>query len=73
MLAVPGGWRIEGLPWPVPAAGSSAEKRLVEFPAVEIRSPNNWLAYASAAGGFFRWRKTHNLALCGITPFAVAA
>ena len=71
-LLVPGGWRIEGLPGPVRDAGPSAERRLLEFFTAEISNPNTRLAYSTAAGRFFRWCETRNLALREITPFAVA-
>ena len=71
-LLVPGGWRIEGLPRTVRAGGPSAERRLLEFFTAEISNPNTRLAYATAAGRFFRWCETRNLALREITPFAVA-
>ena len=71
-LVVPGGWRIEGLPGTVREAGPSAERRLLEFFTAKISNPNTRLAYASAAGRFFRWCETRNLALRAITPFAVA-
>ena len=71
-LVVPGGWRIEGLPGTVREAGPSAERRLLEFFTAEISNPNTRLAYAAAAGRFFRWCETRNLALREITPFAVA-
>ena len=71
-LLVPGGWRIEGLPGPIREAGPSAQRRLVEFFTAEIRNPNTRLAYAGAAGRFFQWCETRNLALREITPFAVA-
>ena len=72
-LLVPGGWRIEGLPGTVREAGPSAQRRLVEFFTAEIRNPNTRLAYAAAAGRFFAWCETRNLALGAITPFAVAS
>ena len=71
-LLVPGGWCIEGLPGTVRDAGPSAERRLLEFFTAEISNPNTRLAYASAAGRFFQWCETRNLALGEITPFAVA-
>ena len=71
-LVVPGGWRIEGLPWTVRETGPSAERRLLEFFTAEISNPNTRLAYSTAAGRFFRWCETRNLALRAITPFAVA-
>ena len=71
-LVVPGGWRIEGLPGTVREAGPSAERRLLEFFTAEISNPNTRLAYSTAAGRFFRWCETRNLALREITPFAVA-
>ena len=71
-LLIPGGWRIEGLPGTVRAAGPSAERRLLEFFTAEISNPNTRLAYSTAAGRFFRWCETRNLALREITPFAVA-
>ena len=71
-LVVPGGWRIEGLPGTVRAAGPSAERRLLEFFTAEISNPNTRLAYSTAAGRFFQWCETRNLALRAITPFAVA-
>ena len=72
-LRVPGGWRIEGLPGLIQAAGPLAAQRLVEFFTVEIRNPNTRQAYAFACGRFFQWCEHRNLALSGITPFAVAA
>ena len=72
-LLVPGGWRIEGLPDLIREAGPSAQRRLVEFFTAEIRNPNTRLAYAAAAGRFFAWCETRNLALGAITPFAVAS
>ena len=72
-LVVPGGWRIEGLPETVREAGPSAERRLLEFFTAEISNPNTRLAYSTAAGRFFRWCETRNLALRAITPFAVAS
>ena len=71
-LLVPGGWRIEGLPVTIRAAGPSAERRLLEFFTAEISNPNTRLAYSTAAGRFFRWCETRDLALGAITPFAVA-
>ena len=71
-LLIPGGWRIEGLPGTVREAGPSAERRLLEFFTAEISNPNTRLAYSTAAGRFFRWCETRNLALRAITPFAVA-
>ena len=71
-LVVPGGWRIEGLPGTVREAGPSAERRLLEFFTAEISNPNTRLAYSTAAGRFFQWCETRNLALRAITPFAVA-
>ena len=71
-LLVPGGWRIEGLPGPVRDAGPSAERRLLEFFTTEISNPHTRLAYSTAAGRFFRWCETRDLALGAITPFAVA-
>ena len=71
-LVVPGGWRIEGLPGTVREAGLSAERRLLEFFTAEISNPNTRTAYSTAAGRFFRWCETRNLALRAITPFAVA-
>ena len=71
-LLIPGGWRIEGLPGTVREAGPSAERRLLEFFTAEISNPNTRLAYSTAAGRFFRWCETRNLALGAITPFAVA-
>ena len=71
-LLIPGGWRIEGLPGTVRAAGPSAERRLLEFFTAEISNPNTRLAYSTAAGRFFAWCETRNLALRAITPFAVA-
>ena len=62
-LLVPGGWRIEGLPGTVREAGPSAERRLLEFFTAEISNPNTRLAYSTAAGRFFRWCETRNLAL----------
>ena len=72
-LLVPGGWRIEGLPGLIRKAGSSAEQRLVEFFTAEIRNPNTRQAYACATARFFEWCENRNLALAGVTPFAVAA
>ena len=72
-LLVPGGWRIEDLPGPVRDAGPSAQRRLLEFFTCEIRNPNSRQAYAAAAGRFFQWCETRNLALGEITPFAVAS
>ena len=72
-LLVPGGWRIEGLPRPVRDAGAAAQRRLLEFFTAEIRNPNTRSAYAAAAGRFFQWCETRNLALGEITPFAVAS
>ena len=57
-LLIPGGWRIEGLPVTIRAAGPSAERRLLEFFTAEISNPNTRLAYAAAAGRFFRWCET---------------
>ena len=71
-LLVPGGWRIEGLLGPVRDAGPSAERRLLEFFTAEISNPNTRSAYAAAAGRFFAWCETRNLALGEISPFAVA-
>ena len=71
-LLVPGGWMIEGLPGPVREAGPAAQKRLLEFFTAEISNPNTRLAYARAAGRFFSWCETRDLALVRITPFAVA-
>ena len=72
-LLVPGGWRIERLPGLIREAGPSAEQRLVEFFTAEIRNPNTRQAYASATARFFEWCENRNLALAGVTPFAVAA
>ena len=72
-LLVPGGWQIEGLPGLIREAGPSATQRLVEFFTAEIRNPNTRQAYAFAAARFFEWCENRNLALTGITPFAVAA
>ena len=72
-LLVPGGWKIEGLPGPIRDAGPSAQRRLLEFFTAEIRNPNTRQAYAAAAGRFFQWCETRNLALGEITPFAVAS
>ena len=72
-LLVPGGWRIEGLPGLIREAGPSAEQRLVEFFTAEIRNPNTRQAYVFATARFFEWCENRNLALAGITPFAVAA
>ena len=72
-LLVPGGWRIEGLPGLIREAGPFAEQRLVEFFTAEIRNPNTRQAYALATARFFQWCENRNLALAGVTPFAVAA
>ena len=72
-LLVPGGWRIEGLPGLIREAGPAAAQRLVEFFTAEIRNPNTRQAYAFATARFFEWCEHRNLALTGITPFAVAA
>ena len=72
-VLVPGGWRIEGLPGLIREAGPSAEQRLVEFFTAEIRNPNTRQAYVFATARFFEWCENRNLALAGITPFAVAA
>ena len=72
-LRVPGGWQIEGLPGLIREAGPLAEQRLVEFFTVEIRNPNTRQAYAFATVRFFEWCENRNLALSGVTPFAVAA
>ena len=71
-LLVPGGWTIEGLPGPVREAGPAAQKRLLEFFTAELSNPNTRIAYARAAGRFFSWCETRDLALDRITPFAVA-
>ena len=73
VLLVPGGWRIEGLPGLIREAGPFAEQRLVEFFTAEIRNPNTRQAYAFATARFFEWCENRNLALAGVTPFAVAA
>ena len=70
---VPGGWRIEGLPRLIREAGPSAERQLIEFFNAEIRNPNTRQAYAYATARFFEWCENRNLALAGVTPFAVAA
>ena len=72
-LLVPGGWQIEGLPGLIREAGSFAAQRFVEFLTAEIRNPNTRQAYASATARFFEWCESRNLALAGVTPFAVAA
>ena len=72
-LLVPGGWRIEGLPGLIREAGPLAEQRLVEFFTAEIRNPNTRQAYAFATARFFEWCENRDLALSGVTPFAVAA
>ena len=72
-LRVPGGWQIEGLPGLIREAGPAAAQRLVEFFTAEIRNPNTRQAYAFAAARFFEWCENRNLALAGVTPFAVAA
>ena len=64
-LVVPGGWRIEGLPGTIREAGPSAERHLLEFFTAEISNPNTRLAYSTAAGRFFAWCETRNLALRG--------
>ena len=73
VLRVPGGWRIEGLPGLIREAGPLAEQRLVEFFTAEIRNPNTRQAYAFATVRFFEWCENRDLALSGVTPFAVAA